>query len=304
MNPQSIIICEKYQEVFNVKSQNFRIQKQKPAMILAKKQANFLLKTPKNFNIGGRKNFYFSHMLNCMYDCKYCFLQGMYNSANYVVFVNLRNFLEQIKLISLKYPNEKIFFFSGYDCDSLAFEKITGFAKQAILFFKNIRNSVLEIRTKSNYIAPFLNLKPEKNIIFAWSLSPRRTVNNFEFKTPSLEQRLKSISVLQKKEWNIGLRFDPLFYFINYQKIYADFFKEVFSIINQNKIHSITIGTFRLPQNHFKKIKKLGHVNKLLGDLYYYSGNYGYHDDEKNSLILFCQNELKKYVESEKIFLN
>ena len=273
-------------------------------MILAKKQANFLLKTPKNFNIGGRKNFYFSHMLNCMYDCKYCFLQGMYSSANYVIFVNLRNFLEQIKLISLKYPNEKIFFFSGYDCDSLAFEKITGFAKQAILFFKNIRNSVLEIRTKSNYITPFLNLKPEKNIIFAWSLSPRRTVNNYEFKTPSLEQRLKAISVLQKKEWNIGLRFDPLFYYKNYQKIYADFFKEIFSIINQNKIHSITIGTFRLPYNYFKNIKKLGHVNNLLGGLSYCSGSYGYHDDERKSLILFCQNELKKYVESEKIFMN
>ena len=273
-------------------------------MILAKKQENFLLQTPKNFNIGGKKNFYFSHMLNCMYDCKYCFLQGMYKSANYVIFVNLKNFFDQIRLISNKYPNEKIFFFSGYDCDSLAFENVTGFAKRAILFFKNIKNSVLEIRTKSNFIKPFINLKPEKNIIFAWTLSPRKTINNYELKTPSLEQRLQSISILQKKEWNIGLRFDPLFYFINYKKIYADFFKEIFSIINKKKIHSITIGTFRLPKNYYKNMKKLGHVNKLLGGLSYSSGTYGYTNDEKNSLVLFCQNELKKYVEQRKIFLN
>ena len=46
-----------------------------------------VLKTPDNFTIGFKKNYYFSHMLNCIYDCKYCFLQGMYNSANYVLFI-------------------------------------------------------------------------------------------------------------------------------------------------------------------------------------------------------------------------
>ena len=27
-------------------------------------------------------------MYNCIYDCRYCFLQGMYSSANFVLFVN------------------------------------------------------------------------------------------------------------------------------------------------------------------------------------------------------------------------
>ena len=47
------------------------------------------MNTPKDFTIGFKENYYFSHMLNCIYDCKYCFLQGMFNSANFVIFTNL-----------------------------------------------------------------------------------------------------------------------------------------------------------------------------------------------------------------------
>ena len=31
---------------------------------------------PATYGIGGDENYYFSHMLNCLYDCRYCFLQG------------------------------------------------------------------------------------------------------------------------------------------------------------------------------------------------------------------------------------
>ena len=87
-----IIYCNKHTEVFNPKNQNFRIQKLQPSLILAKKHKNFILKVPKNFSIGFRKNYYFSHMLNCLYDCSYCFLQGMFYSANYLIYVNYEDF--------------------------------------------------------------------------------------------------------------------------------------------------------------------------------------------------------------------
>ena len=39
----TIIEVDRYQEIFNKRSQNFRIQKQNPALILAKKHNNFVL---------------------------------------------------------------------------------------------------------------------------------------------------------------------------------------------------------------------------------------------------------------------
>ena len=90
------IICERYGEIFNNTNQNFRIQKKAPALILAKKYGNLVLPSPGGYGFEGGKSFYFSHMLNCIYDCRYCFLQGMYRSANYVLFVNYDDFESQM----------------------------------------------------------------------------------------------------------------------------------------------------------------------------------------------------------------
>ena len=111
--------CERYGEVFNPRSQDFRLQKQKPALILAHKHDRRVPEAPEGYGIGGRNNYYFSHMLNCLYDCRYCFLQGMYRSAHYVLYVNYEDFGNDIDAILNKADNEPCWFFSGYDCDSL-----------------------------------------------------------------------------------------------------------------------------------------------------------------------------------------
>ena len=59
----SRIACRRYGEVFNRKSQNFRLQKKNPALILAKKHKNLVLPTPKQYSLGAEYNYYFSHML-------------------------------------------------------------------------------------------------------------------------------------------------------------------------------------------------------------------------------------------------
>ena len=129
------IPCERYGEVFNRKAQSFRLQKRKPALILAKKHGRKVLPTPESYGIGAKKNYYFSHMLNCLYDCRYCFLQGMYLSANYVVFVNFEEFEEEIDDALEEAAGEPVHFFSGYDCDSLAFDGVTGFCDHFLPFF-------------------------------------------------------------------------------------------------------------------------------------------------------------------------
>ena len=108
-----IIYINKYSEIFNKKKQSFRLQKKDPLLILAKKNNNFVLKAPEGFGIGASKNYYFSHMYNCIYDCKYCFLQGLYSSANYLVFVNYEDFLNQIKNLVTRNKGKSITFFSG-----------------------------------------------------------------------------------------------------------------------------------------------------------------------------------------------
>lgn len=300
----NIIVCDKYTEIFNKKSQNFRLQKKKPSLILAKKYGNFILKTPANFSIGGNNNYYFSHMLNCIYDCKYCFLQGMFNSANYILFTNYDDFKNEIIDFHKKKKSEKLFFFSGYDCDSLALEPITNFAEYFINLFSSFKNSFLELRTKSSQVNFLLNQKINQNIIVAFSLNPDSIIKIYESKTPSLKKRLNAIKKLQEKEWEIGLRFDPVIYCENFKQVYKDFFRKVFSSIKSN-IHSVTLGSFRMPNLFNKKLIKLYPNDSFFQNNLQKENNFITYEKQINrELLFFCKKEILKYLDSNKLFIN
>lgn len=73
---------------------------------------------------------YFCHVLNCVYDCRYCFLQAMHRSAHLVMFVNYEDFTETVsKDLTASSSDEQAWFFLGYDCESLAYEPVTGFVQ-------------------------------------------------------------------------------------------------------------------------------------------------------------------------------
>ncbi|MGK0296534.1 MAG: spore photoproduct lyase [Gammaproteobacteria bacterium] len=303
-NPDAkIIYCDKYSEIFNKKSQNFRLQKLNPALILANKEHNFVLPAPGEFSIGGDINYYFSHMLNCLYDCRYCFLQGMYRSANYVLYVNYDDFIHEINNISTKHPDKGIHYFSGYDCDSLVFDPITEFTKYFIPAFTNLPNSLLELRTKSTQIRTLLSMTPVPNCIIAYSLNPDKIASALEHKAPSIKNRLVSLQKLQRHGWNIGLRFDPLIYDSDYKNIYSKLFKDVFQLLNIDLIHSISIGTFRLPKTYFKELSEKYPEEKLFSSPLNESQDIvQYKPSIRTNLLDYCYNELLSYAPEHKIY--
>ncbi len=297
------VICERYGEVFNPKAQNFRLQKQQPALILAEKYKNFALPAPPGYNIGAKKNYYFSHMLNCLYDCRYCFLQGMYQSANYVFFINFEDYQQEIQQICQASPNEPIHFFSGYDCDSLALEPMTGFADQFLPFFADIPNAWLELRTKSTQIRSLLNRTPDPQTIVAFSLSPDEIATKVEDKAPTLARRLDALCKLQEQGWPVGLRFDPLIYQTDYQQQYKRFFEQVFSRITLKSLHSVSLGVFRLPEKYFKKIHNLYPEETLFASpLETKNKVTSYKAELEQEMLQYCTELLLSYIPESKFF--
>jgi len=297
------IICDRYTEVFNPKSQNFRLQKAQPSLILAKKHNNLVLKTPPGYGLGATENYYFSHMLNCLYDCRYCFLQGMYNSANYVVFVNFEDFAENITSLSQATPDKEIHFFSGYDCDSLAFDPVTQFANCFLDTFQNLSNAWLELRTKSTQIRSLLSRPVIKNCIVAYSFTPAEVSTALEHKVPAYKRRLEALRKLSDQGWNIGLRFDPLIYQENYQDQYRRLFRDVFADIDVSRIHSVSFGNFRLPKKFFGKITRLYPDEKLFaGPLKSSKGLVSYNTSLESEMMEFCSRELLNYIPKTALF--
>ncbi|MGZ5577045.1 MAG: spore photoproduct lyase family protein [Methylobacter sp.] len=297
------ITCGRYGEVFNPKAQNFRLQKQQPALILAEKYKSFALPAPAGYGIGATRNYYFSHMLNCLYDCRYCFLQGMYRSANYVLFVNYEDFQQDIRQLCVEAPDEPVHFFSGYDCDSLALEPVTGFAEQFLPFFDTLPNAWLELRTKSTQVRSLLNREPLPRCIVAFSLSPDQIAAKVEAKAPSVERRLDALCKLQQQGWQIGLRFDPLIYQSGYQQQYRELFEQVFSRIDLNRLHSVSLGVFRLPENFFKKVHKLYPDEKLFASpLISQQGMMSYQQELEQEMMQYCNELLLSYIPDAKFF--
>lgn len=291
-----VVFCERYTEVFNRKNQSFRLQKQKPALILAQKASSFVLPVPASYTLGKSANFYFSHILNCLYDCRYCFLQGMYRSANYVLFVNFEDFQKALLEKIEEHPLGATFF-SGYDGDSLALNPLSCFLESFIPFFKDHPNHELELRTKSNAIHPLLSFAPLPNVILAYSLSPPWIVERFEHKTARAHQRLKALKQLQDKGWPIGLRFDPILYHPHWEKHYGEFFDEVFHTLDPHRIHSVTLGPFRMPYKMALSLQQQFPEEALFfHQLSQKSGQLTYTQKVEDQLMGFCQAKIKSYV--------
>lgn len=301
----SHIVIERYGEVFNPHAQNFRIQKHNPSLILAAKQNNKVLSTPSQYETGGGANYYFSHMLNCLYDCRYCFLQGMYRSANYLLFVNYEDFIDDIKELATKHQGDDKppWFFSGYDCDSLAFEPVSRFAEFFVGEFKHIPTAVLELRTKSTQIRSLLEQQPLENVVVAYSLSPENVAEAVEHGAPPLAKRIEALQRLQQQGWRIGLRFDPIIWHQDYQQSYTNLFQQVFDCLDNQRLDSVTLGGFRLPKGFYKTMRRLYPEHWLFSaGLSESAGMISYTPEIEQEVFTSLQQSLSAYVAEEKLF--
>ncbi|MCC5833039.1 MAG: hypothetical protein JJU12_08375 [Chlamydiales bacterium] len=278
------VIIGRYGEVFNRRGQNFRVQKKHPCLILAKKYNGLVLETPPTYGIGTRRNYYFSHLLNCPFDCRYCFLQGMFSSAHYLFFVNYEDFQAAIE----EKAGEDATFFTGYDCDSLAFEGVTAFAHSFLPFIEK-SPALFEFRTKSTRISPFLERRPLSNVIVAYTLTPHE---EHEHRAPPLDSRLESMRKLQEKGWQLGLRFDPMIYEREYETRFSAFFEKVFSTIRPDAIHSVSLGGFRVPP----------HIHKRMVKLYPKEPLFFREEGRVEEMLSFCAGRIVNYIPNYKFY--
>jgi len=305
----TVIECDRYAEIFNRKSQNFRRQKPRPALILAHKQPELVLPAPATYKIGEGQNYYFSPMLNCLYDCRYCFLQGMYRSAHYVLFVNYPDFFSAIDRALTNHPNEIVNFFSGYDGDSLALEPVSRFVEQFLPFFRARPRAVLELRSKSTQIRVLQANEPAPNIVTAFSFTPQPYSEQWEAKVPALDKRIDAARQLQQQGWPIGLRFDPILIAADqdeadFQHTYRRLFQHLFSRLDPAAIHSVTVGGFRMPKPFFRTIESLYPRESLwAAPMQEDRGMIHYRQDLESSMLGFCHEQLLRYIPQQRLFV-
>lgn len=298
----TIIEINHYKEVFSRSRQNFRLQKQAPALILANKQQNLVYEgAPVCQDFGNRHFYYTSSVMNCIYDCEYCYLQGMYPSAHMVVFVNLEEIFAEVERLLEKHP---VYLCVSYDTDLMAVDPILGYVGQWIGFAAEHPGLTIEIRTKSANWNCLQKINPVQNVILAWTLSPEGITERFEYRTPSLKQRLACINKAMEAGWQVRLCFDPMLYCKDWKEQYQDMLDQIFLRIPAEGIKDVSVGTFRVSQDYLKKIRRQNPDSSLAQFPYENDkGVYHYSKQITDSMISFACKQLRKKIPEDKIFL-
>lgn len=297
-----VIEIEDYKEVFSKNNQNFELQKKTPKLILAVKKDGFIYEGAKVCESFGNENFYYtSSVLNCIYDCEYCYLQGVYSSANIVVFVNIDEIFKHVENILKK---QSMYICISYDTDLLALESKIGLVKRWYDFVNRHENLKIELRTKSSNIKFFENLEPNKNFIVAWTISPQEVAIVHEKGTPNFNMRIKSAKELINRGWTVRICFDPVIKIENFEDIYGKMIEDTFEIIDGEKILDVSIGTFRISKEYLKRMKKnRGNSRVLFYPFECCDGVYSYGENTTKKMINYMKENVKRYVKEEKIFI-
>lgn len=225
---------------------------------------NCMIDTPENY-WHKWKWYFLKNSLNCIYDCKYCYLKWAFKNNFQVFFVNYDDMKQQIlQKANQRAWNEKIWIYTSDYSDNLATDNLTNFTLEFIPFFDLLQNVKAEIRTKSVNIWNLLKLKPSRNIEIAFSLNPSEVIEKYELKTPMLDARIKAINTLIENWWQVWIRFLPLLEIENYKEIYEKFLSYVVKKIDFSKIYSVFIGWLLYTKEDYNKIlKKQIHLDLL-----------------------------------------
>lgn len=295
-----VVYIDNYKDVFNRPRQNFNIQKKSQNIIIAKKRGQILYKGSNLCEDFNQKNFYYcSNILNCIYNCEYCYLKGLYQSSNIVIFVNIEDFFGEVRRVSL---NENVYLCISYDSDLLAFEDITHFVAKWINFARENPNVLIEIKTKSNNFKSVCNEDIPDNVIFAWTLSPNEVIYKYEKGAPSLEARLKSVKMAINKGIKLRISIEPIMKIDNFEYVYFNFVNTIFKYIKSDNLRDVNLGVFRMSEEHIKNIRKMDKYCSIFGyNLIKQKQMRTYEDSEY--MVKYVCNQVEKYVDSSKIYV-
>ena len=297
---KNLIRIDSYKDIFNRTHQNFEIQKKSPALILSKQRGQFVYKGAEVCQSFGNKHFYYcSCMMNCIFDCEYCYLCGMYPSGNVVAFINFEDILNEIDEILKKHP---MYLCISYDTDLLAAENMFGFVSKFIDAVKTREDLTIEIRTKSGNPKIFDRFEADPRVIFAWTLSPDK-ITKLENKTASLDKRLEAMKACAMKGFKVRVCFDPMLFYKSWEEDYKKLVDDVFDNVSPENVFDVSIGVFRISSDYLKLMRKRRPSTPVTAFPFVSENNVSHYGDISIKMIDTMKQKVKEYIPEDKIFI-
>ena len=301
----TVLEIDHYKDIFNRPGQNFQIQKSSMKLILAKKKEPYIYPASEMVQDYDTPNVYYNTpILNCLYNCDYCYLQGMYDSGNLVVFVNEDDMMDAIdnKVSNPIDPSKPTIISISYNTDLLAMENLFPLARRWINYINGKGNVAIEIRTKSSLFHAIKDIKPSDNVILSWTLSPEIICAKYESTAPPLNKRVEALKNALDSGWQVRICFDPIILIDDWFETYSEFLNKLFQEVDGSGIRDVTLGVFRMNKDYFNKIRKRDPRSDIFFSDYSIENNIIVVDNEKRiTAIDKLENILLKFLSKDKI---
>lgn len=261
--PKAVYIpIRHYKDVFNRKKQNRSLQEKSRKLILARKEGQRIYKGAPVCQDFSEAHFYYSSLLmNCPFHCTYCYLQGMYPSANLVLFLNLNDYFTDCR--ALLSEKGSLYLCISYDTDLIAMEEVYPYVERFLSFLEEEKKLLIEVRTKAGGEGFFRRIEtlsvPEdvkRRMIFAFTLSPVEIVEEAEQGSAGLMGRIVAVKRAIEEGFRVRLCFDPMIYHADWKNIYRRFLDLVFREIPSEKVYDISVGSFRISESYLKAMER------------------------------------------------
>ena len=296
-----IIPVRRYTDVFERPRQSLSLQQISQNLILAVKHDQRIYHgSPVCQNFDERYFYYCAPVMNCCFNCEYCWLKGMYDSSNLVVFLNQEDFVKDTEKLLEDHP---VYLCVSYETDLPGLESMFHLSKWWGEETLEHENLTIELRTKASYQKSWEEIPVNDRIIFAFTLSPDEVIRDCEHGTASLKQRLSSVSRCLSEGRQVRLCFDPMIPVRDWKNAYHRMMDQVVKEIDLTGIRDVSVGTFRISKQYLKKMRKAYPDSAVIQ--YPYVCDHGFYhlpdtlqNEMENSLI----RQLSQHMDGKKIF--
>jgi spore photoproduct lyase len=238
-----------YKDVFDKRSEGSG-----RSLILARNPGKHLYEGAPVCQSFGNEHFYYSPgVMNCIYDCEYCFLKGMYPRRDICIFTDMEETFSELDELEKSFP---VYVCASYNTDLTALEDLTGYIEKWCIRALEHEKFSVEIRSKCSRTDIYPKLPVSERAVFAFTLSPDEITKRFEKGTPGLGGRLKAAEAAMSAGFPVRICFDPMIYVRNWRHIYGNMIEEVAGSVDLSAVKDISIGTFRISGQYLKNMRR------------------------------------------------
>ena len=201
----------------------------------------------------------------CPMDCSYCILQAYLNNPYQNFYINRGDLIKELDREIRAADGAFLRIGTGEFSDSMALDRITGFSRMLINYFRDKKTCVLELKTKSVCIDNLKDIDHNGRTIIAWSLNSEAVVTKEELRTAPLEARLRAAAACWELGYPLAFHFDPIIAYPGWQDGYADIIKRLFEVVPAPAIRWISMGGLR----YIPRLKEIGTYRFPSSDIYH-----------------------------------